>query len=544
MMIKIIIASFQLFLITKEEINNRRKRTHTYNTRAESEQVRRKGDVKKAMRLLITLLLLMCHSCVRSLPIQSQALENIDDQFFWQQAWFDDKPDSPFLNSDGKKITAKSIFILPSFEKKATPYCPPDYLIDNIGKCIKIVSSHKSPEEILASRLINLIPTSDANSFYDYEYDDTESQSTNDDQLSNLPALVPILNENNGEDESKSTATSSSESSSVQYFRDDEKNQTSLVEVIITTLSSHDENDTMTYETTQFDDGENSTTITQDETPMTTVSGDVDIYEQSTDATISESSDTINFDADNAFLLNDSLIIANDKNSSFDASDYSELLFTTMEPMEIFVEQNQHLAVQNSTEENSENSQSTSTEVTQPSRQEEEEETSTLIEQKDYGTKVPSTMMPVDLDSTFKYSESPDNDDRQNENKFVYHHLREPATTTMPAAFANKLLRFPSSTEQQRQRVRFPDDDEIFTARQTPVSTSRPSSSFSWPRESNTQNNNGGAPGKSLITKFWNQQPLITDYNARGNSKNYRMGNVLPFARKVLTPPHQYNYRK
>lgn len=515
-------------------------------------RVRRKGDVKKAMRLLITLLLLMRHSCVRSLPIQSQALENIDDQFFWQQAWFDDKPDSPFLSGgDGKKITAKSIFILPSFEKKANPYCPPGYLVDDIGKCIKIVSSHKSPEEILASRLINLIPTSDANSFYDYEYDETE---TNDDQLSNLPALVPILNENNSEDESKSTATSS-ESSPLQYFRDSEKNQTSSMEIIITTLSSHDENDTMTYE------HEASTVITQDEPattpPITTVVSDVDIYEQSTDALISESSDTINFDADNAFLFNESLIIANDdKNSSFDA-DYSELLFTTMEPMEIFVEQNQH--TENSTEENSENFQQTSSEVNQLSKLDEEhqEGKSTSLEQHDYSTKSISEMpaTSVDLDSTFKYESTSlltDNDDRQNENKFVYHHLREPTTTTMPAlsmsttaAFANKLLRFPSSTEEQRQRVRFPDDDEIFTARQTPVSTSRPSSSFSWPRESNTQSNsnNGGVPpGKSLITRFWNQQPLIADYNARSNTKNFR--NVLPFTRKVLTPPHQYNYRK
>lgn len=483
--------------------------------------MRRKGDVKKAMRLLITLLLLMCHSCVRSLPIQSQALENIDDQFFWQQAWFDDKPDSPFLSGgDGKKITAKSIFILPSFEKKTNQYCPPGYLIDDIGKCIKLTSNQKSPEEILASRLINLIPTSDANSFYDYEYDEIE---TNDDQLSNLPALVPILNENNSEDESKSTATSS-ESSNLQYFRDNEKNQTSSVEIIITTLSSHDENDTMTYE---------HETITQDEpetTPITTVVNDVDIYEQSTDALISESSDTINFDADNAFLFNESLIMANDKNSSFDADDYSELLFTTMEPMEIFVEQNQHL--ENSTEENF---QQTSSEVNKL-----DEENSTLIKQQENISEMPTTS--VDLDSTLKYESTlllTDNVDRQNENKFVYHHLKEPTTTIMPA-FANKLLRFPSSTEQ-RQRVRFPDDDEIFTARQTPVSTSRPSSSFSWPRESNTQSYNGGAPDKSLITRFWNQQPLIADYNARGNSQNYK--NVLPFARKVLSPPHQYNYR-
>lgn len=510
------------------------------------------------MRLLITLLLLMCQYCARSLPIQSQALENIDDQFFWQQAWFDDKPDSPFLSGEGKKITAKSIFILPSFEKKSNPYCPPGYLIDHIGKCIKIVSSHKSPEEILASRLINLIPTSDANSFYDYEYDDT----TDDEQLSNLPALVPILNENNSEDESKSTASTSTSSESLQYFRDNEKNQTNSVEVIITTLSSHDENDTMMYEhenaTVSADQNiEKSTSITQDEpetTPITTVS-DVDIYEQSTDATISESSDTINFDADNAFLLNDSLIIANDKNSSFDA-DFAELLFTTMEPMETFVEQNQHLEgkAENSTVENHENSRKTSSEVNQLSQLEEEKSTS--IEQQDYGI-VASTMPETsdDLDSTFKYESTlllTDNDDRQNENKFVYHHLREPTTTTMPAlsttALANKLLRFPSSTEQ-RQRVRFPDDDdEIFTARQTPVSTSsRPSSSFSWPRESNTQsysNNGGAAPDKSLITRFWNQQPLIADYSARGNSRNFRMGNVLPYARKVLTPPHQYNYRK
>lgn len=776
------------------------------------------SDVKKVMKLLITLLLLLCHNyCVRSLPVQSQALENVDDQFFWQQAWFssNDKPDSPFTSGDSKKITAKSIFITPNLVKPSH-YCPPGYLIDDNGKCIKVVSISQQSEELLTSRLINLIATHD----FDYEYD--EEEQTNDDQSNNLPPLVSILNESS-EEEGKGPIIVSSSTDNLNFFLGDDKKDP--VEVFITTLSN--DNETVSYEHTtdmaeditesnqkamtntsekyiesllqnnsenisesftksssesslesasqyypesfsksfkenssesslkslqesstsnsisenhdsssesliesstknsitilknahessseesnqsSFDSNsntnkssekidqnifessstksnpqslsqfikeiiqstteesipsqtstnlpqkptkvysesieeslessamtlekilygkfesflnkskdkleiqteknktgknsedenknnsksseytklienkngnlenlkenpeifkENSESIKENskelfetssddtkvkKTPIlsqiinegllpsstfkntfensqekvfnqkpsenpfkstepliitTASSFDVEIYEQSTDVAISESSDTINFDADNAFLLNDSLIIVENKNNSSDF-DYSDEI-TTLEPF-------------SEMEQNEENSSSASR-----------------------ISDVPTTPRN-DLDKNTHEN------NRWNENKFVYHHLTVPPvtkTTTMATplsttVFANKLLRFPSDTlndeEQQRHRVRFPDNDEeiITRARLTPRPTS-----FSWPRESNTQSNNG-VPNKLHITRFWNTQPYISDYSPRGNSKNFRMENFVPYTRKVqVLTPQRYNY--
>jgi Folded gastrulation N-terminus len=519
------------------------------------------------MRLLIILLFLLCHhrSYVLSLPVQSHALENVDDQFFWQQAWFSSnaQPSSPFASGDSKKITAKSIFITPNLVKQSqSPYCPPGYLIDDIGKCIQIFSVQKTSEELLASRLINLIPADDVNNFFDYDYDDeAESQSTSDEQLSNLPALVPILNENVNDDdgdESKSTAINTT----LQYFQGE--NRTDSVEIGTTTLSSVDDNVMLTYEHANITEiPVESSSITQDTTK--TASNDVDIYEQSstTDAIISGSSDTFNFDSDNEFLMNDSLIIVDDRALNVD---YGDLMIMTTEP-----DPTDYEVVSSKMSDDEKNStklshQSNRQDQNIPSQDPGSQRDSQLqinnsaetsIKPPDFGTRsnystVLQTNEDEDLDKTFEY-EINHNDDRQNENKFLYHLTEATLTTSkMPTLSSSmKLIVLPSS-KPPRQRVRFPDED-LNTARQTPVSTSRPSSVFSWPREvitvpNNIHGSNGGGPDKSHITRFWNQQPLITDsYNSRGNSKNFRMNNIFsPFlSRKVqIVTPQIFNYRK
>lgn len=516
------------------------------------------------------MLLLLCHhrSWVRSLPVQSQALENVDDQFFWQQAWFtnNEKPASPFASGDSKKITAKSIFITPNLVKQSqSPYCPQGYLIDDIGKCIQIFSVQKTSEELLASRLINLIPADGVNNFFDYDYDgDAESQSTSDEQLSNLPALVPILNENvngeDGNDESQNTATSMP-ITTLQYFPD--QNRSDSLATTITTLSNVDENVTFNYEHTNITE----IPILQDTT--TAASDDMDVYEQSlssSDATISGSSSSY-FDSDNTFLLNDSLIVVDNEAGvqNITLDDYGDFMMTT-EPNPIDYEV---VSTMNDDEKNltqlSHQSNRTQDQsiVTQDSGSQHEEpnyENSLLIleeNQLNDNSTGETSIEPPDFDTLISYSttQSNDDEDRQNENKFVYHHVTEIATTQLPTlSSSSKLLVFPSS-EPPRQRVRFPDEDEDLTAaRQTPVSTSRPSSVFSWPREVITSPNNnhggagGGVPDKSHITRFWNKQPLITDnYNTRGNSKNFRMDNIFsPFSsRKVqILTQQRFNYRK
>ncbi|XP_070507766.1 probable serine/threonine-protein kinase DDB_G0282963 [Chironomus tepperi] len=231
----------------------------------------------RLMRILIVLILCI-KSLYRALPVQSKALENTDDQLFWQAAWFseDSKPASPFT-SDSKKITAKSIFITPNFVNQPAQYCPDGYRIDN-GKCIKIFSFHQTSEEMLATRLSSLITTDDTTNF-DYDYDSFEDEQNNDNNEQNgvknqeelkLP-LVPILHESN-EDETDSynsninaknitvkeyeteVTTDNPFMSSTNTFHDfHTENKTDSVEIIITTLSSDDDennsnrNDT-TYE--------------------------------------------------------------------------------------------------------------------------------------------------------------------------------------------------------------------------------------------------------------------------------------------------------
>lgn len=217
----------------------------------------------RLMRILIVLILCI-KSFYRALPVQSKALENIDDQLFWQAAWFseDGKPASPFTR-DSKKITAKSIFITPNFVNQPAQYCPDGYRIDN-GKCIKIISFHQTSEELLATRLSSLITTDDTTNF-DYDYDSFEDEQNSNNGNSNqedikLP-LVPILHESNedeGDDSNNSNINAKNvtvkeyetdvttdnpfvSSSTFHDFRTE--NKTDSVEIIITTLSSNDDDD-------------------------------------------------------------------------------------------------------------------------------------------------------------------------------------------------------------------------------------------------------------------------------------------------------------
>lgn len=209
----------------------------------------------RLMRILIVLILCV-KSLYRALPVQSKALENVDDQLFWQVAWFseDSKPESPFT-SDSKKITAKSIFITPNFVNQPAQYCPDGYRIDN-GKCIKIITLKQTSEEVLATRLESLFTTDDTTNF-DYDYGDSlEDHTSNDNDRNvdiNLP-LVPILNESNEDtdhsnsinaknitvkEQETTTDTSFIASHTFRDFHDE--NKTDSVEVIITTLSNDDD---------------------------------------------------------------------------------------------------------------------------------------------------------------------------------------------------------------------------------------------------------------------------------------------------------------
>lgn len=223
----------------------------------------------RLMRILIVLILCI-KSFYRALPVQSKALENIDDQLFWQAAWFseDSKPASPFT-SDSKKITAKSIFITPNFVNQASKYCPDGYRVDN-GKCIKIISIYQTSEEVLATRLSSLITTDDTTNF-DYDYDSFEDEQINEDDGNKdqedikLP-LVPILHESNEDTENSNSNINAKNVTVKEYgtevttdnpfmssntFHDFRtENKTDSVEIIITTLSSggDDESNSTAYE--------------------------------------------------------------------------------------------------------------------------------------------------------------------------------------------------------------------------------------------------------------------------------------------------------
>jgi hypothetical protein len=229
------------------------------------------------MRLIkILIVIFVCaKNLTHALPVQSKALENVDDQLFWQAAWFsedanNERPASPFT-SDSKRISAKSIFIFPP---KAKSYCAEGFRIDDTsGKCIKIVSVHQTSEE---SKLAALITTDDTENFdYDYWNGEDEYTQTTDNESLKLP-LVPILNESgegngnesheDGDDEnakkvvivkehvethSTSSVTEASNAittsrvpptSAAQTFQGTHhESKTDSVQVIIATLSSDDD---------------------------------------------------------------------------------------------------------------------------------------------------------------------------------------------------------------------------------------------------------------------------------------------------------------
>lgn len=80
----------------------------------------------------------------KSLPITSKALENSSDQLIWQSSWYsqDERGEeaniSPFRKKATKKLSAKSIFIIPSFEQSNAPKCSDGFKLDEKGNCINI----------------------------------------------------------------------------------------------------------------------------------------------------------------------------------------------------------------------------------------------------------------------------------------------------------------------------------------------------------------------------------------------------------------------
>lgn len=230
-----------------------------------------------------------------------------------------------------------------------------------------------------------------------------------------------------------------------------------------------------------------------------------------TEVAIIESSDTINFD-DSSFLLNDSLIMI-DSNASMLASGNSNIDYDDITTIDPFNVRNYDETT------SSDNNLALTTEL-------DVNLSTTTI--KELGTTV--------HDET---------------SKFLYHHddvLTTKITTTVAstvaptiessshAAVKGSKLKFPDE-EISSNRVRFPDDDEIATTtrrRLLPVSTK-----ISWPRENNNRLTTN-------IFQFWNQQPLLNDFQqrARENAKSFRSDDFFPYTRKVqIVTPQRYNYK-
>lgn len=94
------------------------------------------------------------------LPVTSKALENNPEQLIWQTSWFSQEQGedmgSPFIAKDlkkVKKITAKSIFILPDFEKNDK--CDDGFKPDENGKCIRVASLSNRGERLRYQKSIN-----------------------------------------------------------------------------------------------------------------------------------------------------------------------------------------------------------------------------------------------------------------------------------------------------------------------------------------------------------------------------------------------------
>lgn len=250
-------------------------------------------ELLQIMRLINTLIVvvLCVKSLIQALPVQSKPLENVDDQLFWQAAWFShDSEASPFTHGDSKRISPKSIFIIPekasSFGSSATAYCQPGYRIHN-GKCIAIVNIKQPSED---TKFANLISEDDTTHFDYGDYFDEEDeymQSSDDDQLK-LP-LVPILNEsnenennddkinNNYNDDAKKVTIREHEVTTLTSVSDDRlitaapytfhaDNKTDSVQVIITTLSNDDYEWEMMNTSSGSNNNNNNTTTYEHDT--------------------------------------------------------------------------------------------------------------------------------------------------------------------------------------------------------------------------------------------------------------------------------------
>lgn len=103
----------------------------------------------KKFQICVVFIVLNLFNFTKTLPVTSKALENNSDQLIWQSSWYsqdgrgEEANNSPFRQRDvkkAKKITAKSIFIIPSFEQSNAPKCNEGFKLDEKGNCIRIVS--------------------------------------------------------------------------------------------------------------------------------------------------------------------------------------------------------------------------------------------------------------------------------------------------------------------------------------------------------------------------------------------------------------------
>jgi hypothetical protein len=104
----------------------------------------------KTFQICVVFIVLNLFDFTKTLPVTSKALENNSEQLIWQSSWYsqddvrgEEANNSPFKQRDGKKakkITAKSIFIIPSFEQSNAPKCNEGFKLDEKGNCIRIVS--------------------------------------------------------------------------------------------------------------------------------------------------------------------------------------------------------------------------------------------------------------------------------------------------------------------------------------------------------------------------------------------------------------------
>ncbi|KAG5672762.1 hypothetical protein PVAND_002859 [Polypedilum vanderplanki] len=539
------------------------------------------------MRLInkVLIVLFICaRNSIHALPVQSKALENVDDQLFWQAAWFsedsNDRAASPFT-SDSKRISPKSIFIIP---EKSASYCSPGYRIDENGKCIKIVSIQQTSEE---SKLASLITTDDTANF-DYDYwneEDEYTQTTDNNESLKLP-LVPILNEshenenddndnNNNNNNSNENAkkiiikendeihsTSVTESSTnvistshmppmtttttqqtFQNFHQD--NKTDSVQVIIATLSSdnygwesisdkNESNIMMTYdhastETTSVNEFKNDEEEEKEnfKSQTTTIAPTIEISTKNNVMQDRNDADSQNIEPTSSSSISNST----DEDDLLDYSIFNETTFQTEDTIiekinfdDVSLMQNESLLISyenvNSTNIDYEDSTTTIEPLVVDLTSSTVEYEGSTDDSDDSSSSMPTT---IDLD------EQSYNGDQESKNKFIYQHLTSITEKTIPTTTTERnKIKFPND-EQPSNRIKFPDDEIAPQTQSTSI--------FSWPRENHKITTN--------IFQFWNQQPLIADslQRIRSNSKSFS-DNFFPYTRnqklQIVTPQQHY----